>query len=27
LFLAADESRYITATEILVDGGLVAATR
>jgi NAD(P)-dependent dehydrogenase (short-subunit alcohol dehydrogenase family) len=27
LFLAADESRYITATEIVVDGGLVAATR
>ncbi|NLD67782.1 MAG: SDR family oxidoreductase [Limnobacter sp.] len=27
LFLAADESRYVTATEIVVDGGLVAATR
>ena len=27
LFLAADESRYITGTEIVVDGGLVAATR
>lgn len=27
LFLAADESRYITATEIIVDGGIVAATR
>lgn len=27
LFLAADESRYITATEIVVDGGFIAATR
>lgn len=27
LFLAADESRYITATELVVDGGLVAATK
>lgn len=27
LFLAADESRYITATEIVVDGGLVTATK
>ena len=27
LFLAADESRYITAQEIVVDGGLIAATR
>lgn len=27
VFLAADESRYVTATEIVVDGGLVAATR
>ena len=27
LFLVADESRYITGTEIVVDGGLVAATR
>ncbi len=27
LFLAADESRYVTGTEIIVDGGLVAATR
>ena len=26
LFLASDEARYITATEILVDGGLTAAT-
>jgi NAD(P)-dependent dehydrogenase (short-subunit alcohol dehydrogenase family) len=26
LFLAADESRYVTGTEIIVDGGLVAAT-
>jgi len=27
LFLAADESKYITGTEIIVDGGLTAATR
>jgi NAD(P)-dependent dehydrogenase (short-subunit alcohol dehydrogenase family) len=27
LFLAADESRYITATEIVVDGGITAATQ
>lgn len=27
LFLASDEARYVTGTEILVDGGLVAATR
>ncbi|KQU85649.1 3-oxoacyl-ACP reductase [Ensifer sp. Root31] len=26
LFLAAEESRYVTATEIVVDGGLIAAT-
>ena len=26
LFLASDEAHYITATEILVDGGLTAAT-
>jgi NAD(P)-dependent dehydrogenase (short-subunit alcohol dehydrogenase family) len=25
LFLASDEARYITATEIIVDGGLTAA--
>ena len=27
LFLASDEARYVTATEIVVDGGLTAATR
>lgn len=27
LFFAADESSYITATELVVDGGLIAATR
>jgi NAD(P)-dependent dehydrogenase (short-subunit alcohol dehydrogenase family) len=27
LFLVSDEARYVTATEIVVDGGLVAATR
>ena len=26
LFLAADEARYITGTEIVVDGGLTAST-
>jgi NAD(P)-dependent dehydrogenase (short-subunit alcohol dehydrogenase family) len=27
LFLAADESRYITGQEIIVDGGITSATR
>jgi NAD(P)-dependent dehydrogenase (short-subunit alcohol dehydrogenase family) len=27
LFLVSDEGRYVTATEIIVDGGLTAATR
>jgi NAD(P)-dependent dehydrogenase (short-subunit alcohol dehydrogenase family) len=27
LFLASDEAKYITGTEILVDGGLCAAVR
>jgi len=27
LFLAGDESKYITAQEIVVDGGITAATR
>lgn len=27
VFLAADESKYITGTQIVIDGGLVAATR
>ena len=26
LFLVSDEAKYITATEIVVDGGLIAAT-
>jgi NAD(P)-dependent dehydrogenase (short-subunit alcohol dehydrogenase family) len=27
LFLASDEAKYVTATEIVVDGGLTAATQ
>ena len=27
LFLASDEARYVTATELIVDGGITAATR
>jgi len=27
VFLATHDSRYVTAAEIMVDGGLVAATR
>ena len=27
LFLAADESRYVTAQTIVVDGGIISATR